>query len=379
MFTAPATRSVELLPDSIVRSNELMLSAADFFGELSKSRRGPCTYFTAPVADIDGGGLLERASGWEALATGAAEDDVRACRPWLQLWAASAGACTQAHYDVADNVFIQLHGRKEFLVWPPQYHEALHLFPDSHPRSRKSMLRIEEPDLARHPLAVALPPPLRLVLEPGDAITLPAFWIHHVTALTECVSINVFSESPIKLAAAEAFELSVPLHPSWPMELRREGLATVVHTLLGRLGLRTEPVLTRLLDSRFAPLAPLAPPLSDAPAGAAPPRRARKRPLPAPPLDEHFRSGMRAHADDTAGAFDRLHAACLRAAPAYQARWQDESTPCLSASEAPDPAAHYAAIRDITLFHVFEMWALKLFGPDALEAELRRLRDSTPR
>ena len=141
MYTAPTARSAMLLPDSVVRSAELTMSAPDFFDELDMPRAAtPCTYFTTPVADIEQGMLLERAPGWQDLATSLADSDMRAARPWLQLWAASAGACTQAHYDVADNVFVQLHGQKEFLLWPPHCHEALHLFPDAHPRARKSMV-----------------------------------------------------------------------------------------------------------------------------------------------------------------------------------------------------------------------------------------------
>ena len=41
-----------------------------------------------------------------------------------------------------------------------------------------------------------------------------------------------------------------------------------------------------------------------------------------------------------------------------------------------DASEHYAAIRDLTLFHSCEMWVLQLFGPAALESELRQMRDT---
>ena len=53
------------------------------------------------------------------------------------------GSSTQAHYDVAHNVFVQLHGEKRFELRPPSAHRSLHVFPDAHPRARKS--QVSEP------------------------------------------------------------------------------------------------------------------------------------------------------------------------------------------------------------------------------------------
>ena len=114
-------------------------------------------YFTAPVAELDPA-LLEHAPGWERLTSAHSPDG--AMRPWLQLWAGSAGACTQAHYDVADNVFVQLHGQKRFELYPPSAADALHVFPDAHPRARKAQLVVEAPDYARFPNAASLPAPV---------------------------------------------------------------------------------------------------------------------------------------------------------------------------------------------------------------------------
>ena len=54
------------------------------------------------------------------------------------IWMGGLGTCTQAHYDVLDNIFIQLHGEKQFHLWPPSDIMSLHFFPDAHSRSRKS-------------------------------------------------------------------------------------------------------------------------------------------------------------------------------------------------------------------------------------------------
>lgn len=205
MYTA-AGREGELLPDGASPTEVESMLCAEFMDALSRSTP-PYLYFTSPVDELDRSGSLgSRAPGWMKLAshsTASSDHASLACRPWLQLWAGSSGACTQAHYDVADNVFVQVHGVKEFLLYPPSASAALHLFPDAHPRARKAQVCLEHPDLAAYPLAATLQPPLRATLQPGDALFVPAFTIHHVTAHTPSISLNVFSESATKLAASE--------------------------------------------------------------------------------------------------------------------------------------------------------------------------------
>ena len=149
-----------------------LMPARELFEAIEHHAAPPFLYFTSPLSQLPG--LLEAAPGWETLPWGSeTRGPSGAAAPWAQLWAASAGAITQAHYDVADNTFVQLSGEKEFWIWPPEVHLALHLFPDSHPRSRKAQLDPEAADATRHPLSAALPPPVRLLLSPGDVLRLP--------------------------------------------------------------------------------------------------------------------------------------------------------------------------------------------------------------
>jgi hypothetical protein len=110
------------------------------------------------------------------------------------VWMGSTGSVTQAHYDVADNVLVQMHGRKRIRVWPPSCHANLHVFPDAHPRARKSQIMpidnhnhpyhdntTKQQQQERFPLLGNLSNPfLDVVLHPGDALEIPAFWFHHV-------------------------------------------------------------------------------------------------------------------------------------------------------------------------------------------------------
>ena len=96
-------------------------------------------------------------------------------------------ATTAAHYDVMDNAFVQLHGRKRFRIWGPEALAALKVFPDLHPRARKTQLDMSSASVAALDLAN------EIVLEPGDVLHLPAFTFHQVEALDMSVSANVFS------------------------------------------------------------------------------------------------------------------------------------------------------------------------------------------
>lgn len=108
------------------------------------------------------------------------------------LWLGTSGSGTQCHYDVANNVILQLHGSKRVRVWRPSdgvY--RLHTYPDAHPRARKSQVDLDinnDDDNSSHRLRyphyyctnTPIQPILDVLLRPGDALYLPAFWFHHV-------------------------------------------------------------------------------------------------------------------------------------------------------------------------------------------------------
>ncbi|GFH29714.1 tRNA wybutosine-synthesizing 5 [Haematococcus lacustris] len=99
---------------------------------------------------------------------------LRVSSPGLQLW---------THYDVMDNLLMQVKGVKRVLLWPPAAAEGLYVQQSSSPITRPL-----DPDLTCHPKYAALTPPLLCVLRPGQALFLPALWLHHVTTLSpaEC-------------------------------------------------------------------------------------------------------------------------------------------------------------------------------------------------
>ena len=139
-------------------------------------------YFTSRLDDpqLGGGEVFAAAAGWE---DGVLDPDAAAhpaaSESYPSVWIGGHGSTTQAHYDVSNNYFAQIEGEKRFRMWGPEHHWSLHVFPDAHPRARKAQIDIDGDP--------ATPPPaMDVILRPGDAILVPAFWFHHVEARGDC-------------------------------------------------------------------------------------------------------------------------------------------------------------------------------------------------
>jgi hypothetical protein len=259
-------------------------------------------YWTSPVAHVAPTLLTQRLQGYEALH----HQNNHSHNPEIldprgpSLWMGTNGSATQAHYDVADNVIVQLFGTKRIRCYPPKAATALYVFPDAHPRARKSQVNFDAPDSERFPhFATLAPPVLDVILTPGDAIWIPAFWFHHVkngrtassssstTTTTSTlqdqqqegpsVSANIFALSSSMVISQGIFrDASRPLgnlaaapfkqhNPSLEAQQQYEFAVAALRALgfglidglVQRLGTTLTPVAfiqTCLLDTRYAPL-----------------------------------------------------------------------------------------------------------------------------
>ena len=54
----------------------------------------------------------------------------RPCSPWHR-----AGVAATLHADTSDSTYVQLHGRKEFILLPPAAARSVHMYPAAHPNS----------------------------------------------------------------------------------------------------------------------------------------------------------------------------------------------------------------------------------------------------
>uniref|UniRef100_H2ZI59 tRNA wybutosine-synthesizing protein 4 n=1 Tax=Ciona savignyi TaxID=51511 RepID=H2ZI59_CIOSA len=98
----------------------------------------------------------------------------------------SAGMQLWTHYDVMDNLLIQINGRKRVTLFPPS--DALYLYL----HGDKSMVTdIDRPDLTKFPNFIKAKR-YECVLEAGDILFIPALWFHNVIALEFGIAVNVF-------------------------------------------------------------------------------------------------------------------------------------------------------------------------------------------
>mmetsp|Transcript_20622 Transcript_20622/g.44795 ORF Transcript_20622/g.44795 Transcript_20622/m.44795 type:complete len:423 (+) Transcript_20622:174-1442(+) len=168
------TPTVTVPPNELAKLLQSNRNASDF---------NHC-YWTCPVASVAPALLNEFQ--WHKKLHDASEHELLDPRG-PSLWMGTSGSGTQCHYDVANNIIVQLHGSKRIRCFPPSVGVyKLHVFPDAHPRARKSQVDFDNSndDTAqrrRFPHFVDVPQPtLDVILRPGDALEIPAFWFHHV-------------------------------------------------------------------------------------------------------------------------------------------------------------------------------------------------------
>lgn len=100
------------------------------------------------------------------------------------------------HYDGAAThaVLMQIYGRKQYIVYPPE--QEPYLYPSPQKPNHSAIDDIEKPDLTKFPLfakAIAT----TFILEPGEFLFVPSHWWHTVKILTPSITLstNILNQS----------------------------------------------------------------------------------------------------------------------------------------------------------------------------------------
>lgn len=113
----------------------------------------------------------------------------------VQSWVGPAGARTGLHYDLPDNIAVQLVGFKRFLLVRPDVVRRLGAVSDKYDKWAV-LARCGARDLAarwrEHPAADQAPAFLTVDLAPGDVLHVPAGWWHEVLNLSHGISLGGF-------------------------------------------------------------------------------------------------------------------------------------------------------------------------------------------
>ena len=101
----------------------------------------------------------------------------------LGLWSGNTNVTATLHYDVGHNIHVQITGKKHWLLFPP---EALDgnkttMHPQWHPSERQAQLPVDIEGIVH-----GLPQgkhAYEVTMAPGDALVIPAYWMHTVRAI----------------------------------------------------------------------------------------------------------------------------------------------------------------------------------------------------
>jgi ribosomal protein L16 Arg81 hydroxylase len=103
------------------------------------------------------------------------------------LWIGPGGAFTPLHHDLTNNLFVQIVGRKRFVMAPAM---ALpNMYNDRHVLSEIGDVKDPSLDLTRH-AKLAKVRFHEFILNPGDILFIPVGWWRQVTSLDFSVSVT---------------------------------------------------------------------------------------------------------------------------------------------------------------------------------------------
>jgi len=163
------------------------MSTAEFFEKIQQVP--PYHYWTGKLSDI-GSVLIGEVFPIEPLMVEQPDrmtsDDSHRFR-WTNVWIGGANASTQAHFDVYHNFYVQVYGKKQFILFPPSQHRNLYINPFLHPGALQSQVNFEHPNLTEFPNFEQVSG-IQTTLFPGDVLYIPPMWFHHVLSLLSSVS-----------------------------------------------------------------------------------------------------------------------------------------------------------------------------------------------
>lgn len=88
----------------------------------------------------------------------------------------------EAHFDGSRNAVVEIGGLRRWIMTHPDQCKHMHMLPPSHPSGRHSAVDWSKPDLETYP-NFAKVVGNEVILQPGDFLFVPTFWIHYIVSL----------------------------------------------------------------------------------------------------------------------------------------------------------------------------------------------------
>ncbi len=133
------------------------------------------------------------------------------------LWVGSTGAVTQGHYDLSHNMYVQVLGEKQVVLFPPT--AQMRVPSMTHKFHRQSALDIQGWLQGRQTIDTAVASEALIVtLSPGDVLYIPPFWYHHLRAVSPSASVAIWTTSRVGTHKEDLEKLPIPFEESWDTE-----------------------------------------------------------------------------------------------------------------------------------------------------------------
>ncbi len=117
-----------------------------------------------------------------------------------RFWLGSSGNISSLHYDMADNIMVQVRGRKRFVFFDPKQTNCLYPFSVKCHIPHTSQVDIDRPNLTQFP-NFSKARAVECVLEAGEMMFIPAFWWHQVHSFDDIqfptISVNFWYKAPM--------------------------------------------------------------------------------------------------------------------------------------------------------------------------------------
>lgn len=97
---------------------------------------------------------------------------------------------TPAHFDILENLYVQVYGRKRVILFSPDYFRSLYPYPVGHPHDRQSQVDFEEPDLDKFPRFAEIRG-MEVALEPDEVLYIPNYWWHYIESESQSKTISI--------------------------------------------------------------------------------------------------------------------------------------------------------------------------------------------
>ena len=124
----------------------------------------------------------------------------------INIWMGEKGVVSPCHYDGYHNIYVQIFGKKRFVLAMPNASHTLQPFPFLHPSHAQcqNLLALVENN-ATNKVGV-----YEANLNPGDVLYIPPLWYHEVYTLETSISVNGWTQGHEVNQVSKLFNLPLP-------------------------------------------------------------------------------------------------------------------------------------------------------------------------